>query len=444
MTAPPIRLLIASNSHPTVSKGGSELAAWRMFEAFRALPGWEAWLLGCSREATGRRLGSAISQPFSDREFLYAAGGFDWFKFANTDERFPGEFEAVLRDVRPDIVHFHHYMNFGVEAFLIVRRVLPECRIVLTLHEFQAICNHLGQMVTRQDKSLCYESSPRACNHCFPKTGRADFFLRQTYIQRFFALVDHFVSPSHFLAGRFVQWGIPAEKMTVIENVIAATRPQPDDAAREPGPLRVGFFGQITPLKGIQVLLDAAAMLDREGCDSVAFDIHGDYSNQQAAFQEEFLGQLAKTGPNVRFHGPYDNQRVDGLMRGCDLVAVPSIWWENSPVVIQEALRNRCPIVCSDIGGMAEKVRPGQDGFHFRMGSALELAALLRRLANAPERLAAMRPGMRHPPSPAATVAAHLAVYAALGIGTAPPAPAPEPGPEPEPASVSRRRRAGR
>ncbi len=100
-----------------------------------------------------------------------------------------------------------------------------------------------------------------------------------------------------------------------------------------------------------------------------------------ALIWQDFLARLAKVGGNVRFHGPYDRARVDGLMQSVHAVLVPSIWWENSPVVIQEALRNRRPIICSDIGGMAEKVRDGTDGFHFPVGSAMALTALLRRLA---------------------------------------------------------------
>lgn len=405
------RLLILSNSHPAVSNGGSELAAWRMFEEFSRRPGWHTWLLGCGREPVGRRLGAVITQPFSDREYLYAAGGFDWFKFANIDEAFPRDFEAVLRAVRPDILHFHHYMNFGVEAFLIARRVLPDCRIVLTLHEYQAICNHQGQMVTRPDKNLCEAASPRACNRCFPEIGRADFFLRRRYIQRFLALVDRFVAPSHFLADRFIAWGIEPARMHVIENVIAPPAGKPAPDRPEDGLLRIGFFGQITPLKGIAVLLAAASLLERDGQHAISFDIHGDDSNQPAAFREEFRAQIAAAGPNVRFHGPYDNNRVDSLMRGCDAIAVPSIWWENSPVVIQEALRNRRPVICSDIGGMAEKIRPGQDGFHFRTGNALALATLLRTLAADPTRLAKLRKSMRHPPTPEEVVKAHVALY---------------------------------
>jgi glycosyltransferase involved in cell wall biosynthesis len=410
------RLLIASHSHPAISKGGAELAAWRMYESFRDLPDWDAWFMGCGRDSNGgARLGSVITQPFGADQFLYASGQFDWFKFSNNDERFPREFAELLRNTRPDILHFHHYVNFGMEAFLIAKRELPDCKIVLTLHEYQAICNHYGQMVTKANKSLCYESRPRDCNKCFPDTRAADFFLRQAYIQRFMALVDHFISPSEFLADRYIAWGLPAEKMSVIENVIAVAKPVAAEPPRNAkGPLRVGFFGQISFLKGIHVLLDAALMLENEEVEDIVFEVHGDYSNQPAEFQADFVARMAKAGRNVRFNGPYDNTRVDALMRSCDVILIPSIWWENSPVVIQECLRNRRPIIASNIGGMAEKVREGVDGWHFNVGNAIELGALLRDLAENREQIAAVRETMRMPPTPEDAVSAHLAIYDTL------------------------------
>jgi glycosyltransferase involved in cell wall biosynthesis len=414
----PRRLLIATHSHPAISKGGAEIAAWRMFEGFRATSGWQAWFLGCGREASTGRMGSVITQPFGDDEFLYASNQFDWFKFSNMDERFPREFAELLRNTRPDILHFHHYVNFGMEAFLIARRKLPDAKIILTLHEFQAICNHFGQMVTKQNKSLCYASSPRDCNKCFPDTRPADFFLRKAYIQRFMELVDHFISPSRFLANRYIEWGIPAEKMSVIENVIAEAAPiAPTPARTAKGPLRVGFFGQISFLKGIQVLLDAAKSLENDEVENVVFDIHGDYTNQPEEFQTDFIERLEKAGRNVRYHGPYDNARVDALMRGVDVVLIPSIWWENSPVVIQECLRNKRPIIASNIGGMAEKVRPGLDGWHFNVGNALELAALVQELDADRDQVSAMHATMRTPPTPADAVAAHLEIYDRLLAG---------------------------
>ena len=408
------RILVASHSHPAITKGGGEIAAWRLFEALSERSPERTWFMGCARDGMGR-LGSVITQPFSEREFLYNCGNFDWFKFANRDPAYPAALADVLRETRPDILHFHHYMNFGVETFLHIRRVLPDARIVLTLHEFQALCNHYGQMVTRATRSLCHQSVPRDCVRCYPEFSRADFFLRRAYVLRFFALVDMFVSPSHFLAERYVRWGIPEARMRVIENV---TAPASADESRvpqdQPGALRVGFFGQISALKGIQVLFDAARILDEEDAGGIQFDIYGDYSGQPEEFQSDFLQRLGRAGHNVHYHGPYENQAVDRLMRGVDVVLLPSIWWENSPVVIEEALRNRQPVICADIGGMAEKIRPGVDGLHFPVGDTVALVALLRGLAREPGKLASLRQTMRRPAAPEATVAKHLDLYAAL------------------------------
>jgi len=116
----------------------------------------------------------------------------------------------------------------------------------------------------------------------------------------------------------------------------------------------------------------------------------------------------------VRYLGPYDETQVDCLMRGVDAVVVPSIWWENRPLVIQEALRNQRPVICSDVGGMAETVRDGIDGFHFTVGSAPELARLLAKLAAAPERLDAVRSSLAVPPPPEVVAQQHIALYRGL------------------------------
>jgi glycosyltransferase involved in cell wall biosynthesis len=318
--------------------------------------------------------------------------------------------------LQPRIVHFHHYAIFGVEAFLHVREMLPNCRIVVTLHEFLALCHHYGQMITKPNRALCSDASPVRCSACFPEHSPSDFFLRNLYIKRFFALVDCFLAPSHFLAERYVAWGLPAERVKVIENVLAGTQ----DAHSKPkvhrlkGLLRVGFFGQISALKGINVLFDCAEVLAERQVHDIVFEIYGDHSNQPPEFQADFLQRLAKAGRNIHFHGPYEQAQVDRLMQSVDVVLVPSIWWENSPVVIEEALRNRRPVVCSDIGGMAEKVRDGLDGFHFPVRNATALAALLTNLAVNSETLKAIGGTLRSPAPPKDSVARHQAFYASL------------------------------
>ncbi|MFC7691595.1 glycosyltransferase [Paeniroseomonas aquatica] len=143
----------------------------------------------------------------------------------------------------------------------------------------------------------------------------------------------------------------------------------------------------------------------------VRLEIHGDASNQPPVLREEIERRLEASRSVVAFRGTYDNRKVHALMQGCHAVLVPSIWWENSPLVIQEAFAARRPVITSDIGGMAEKVRHGVDGFHFQARSGLALADLLRDLAERPERLDALQQTLSVPPTLEQTVRATREVY---------------------------------
>jgi glycosyltransferase involved in cell wall biosynthesis len=406
------RVLIAAHNHPAITRGGAEITAFHLFERLQHRPGFEAWFLGGQTSPSGGRMGAAITQPFSEREFVYTAPNFDWFKFANRDPGFANEFPALLRHLRPDVVHFHHFAVFGVEAFYHVRKMLPMAKIVLTFHEYLAICHHYGQMVTTNHNNLCYKSSQRACNACFPDISQSDFFLRELYIRRCLALADRFIAPSRFLAERLIAWGLLEHRVSIIENVIPLpSTPSMPPSADANAPLQIGFFGQISRLKGINVVLDCARLLGQMDVSDIVFNIHGDYRHQPPEFQTEFLSRLKDIGPNVHFHGPYDPSRVDSLMRSVDLVIVPSIWWENSPLVIQEAFRNRRPVICSDIGGMAEKVRHEQDGWHFPVGKPASLGTLLRSLAGNRRLIRKVAANIRMPPTVDDICDAHVHTY---------------------------------
>ncbi len=405
------RVLIVSHGHPEITKGGAEIAAFHLYREIAARTDCDAWFLGCDRRPTRSEV--PISQPFCAGNFLYSTGEFDWFRFANRDARFPEAFTNLLMELSPNVVHFHHYTNVGVEAFWHVRRALPDAKILLTLHEYLAICNHHGQMVTHPYRNLCYQAKPIRCVECFQEFDEADFFLRKMYIGHFFNFVDHFISPSHFLADRYIAWGLAKSRISVIENVVMRAdahceTPLTLDVTR---PLRVGFFGQPSFLKGANVLFDAAQLLEKEERRDITFEIFGDYRSQPLEFQKELQERMDSVGLNVGLHGPYDESRVDGLMQSVDIIAVPSVWWENSPLVIQEAFRNGRPVICSDIGGMAEKVRDGIDGFHFHTGSPLALAALLKRLADDRKMLKDVTGTVRKPPTPEAIIDAHLSLY---------------------------------
>lgn len=429
-----LRVLVATHSHPKLTRGGAEISADALVSGLRRHCGAEAWLLGCSRKSQTNRLAVPLTQPFGVDDFVYQAqDSFDHFKFANRDAKFPGMLRDLLQELRPDLIHFHHYANFGVEAFAIVKRTLPNAKIVLTLHEFLAICNHHGQMIKTKSSQLCEQDGLIACSACFPDHSPRDFFLRKSYIFKFFAFVDQFIAPSRFLAERYIRWGVDEGRMTVLDNV--PIEPSPALAAslvttghsrrpRKPGwdreirrrakPVRIGFFGQMSPLKGILVLLAAARGLAEAEIHDIVIDIHGDYSNQPMEFQAAVETGLKEAGNNVRYHGPYDNAHVHRLMRTVDAVLVASTWWENSPVVIEEALANGKPVFCSNIGGMAEKVRPGVDGLWFEMGDSRSLMDLLIEVADQPDMLADLAATTRTPITVQAAIGQHRAVYDAL------------------------------
>jgi glycosyltransferase involved in cell wall biosynthesis len=105
---------------------------------------------------------------------------------------------------------------------------------------------------------------------------------------------------------------------------------------------------------------------------------------QSDAFQDRFGRLLEIERDTVTFAGPYERSRLNQLMQDTDWVLVPSIWWETGPITAMEALQYGRPVICSDIGGMSEKVEDGVTGLHFRRGDPMQLAEVMQRAAETP------------------------------------------------------------
>src|SRR5438067_2451574 len=129
----------------------------------------------------------------------------------------------------------------------------------------------------------------------------------------------------------------------------------------------------------------------------VTLRIHGaNLDIQDGEFKRKIAALLEETTRSVTLAGKYDSSDLPHLMRDIDWVVVPSIWWENSPLVIQEAFLHGRPVICSNVGGMAEKVDNGVNGLHFRVGGPVLLAQVIREAANTPGRWDTLR--QRIPP----------------------------------------------
>jgi glycosyltransferase involved in cell wall biosynthesis len=283
----------------------------------------------------------------------------------------------------PDVIHLHHYMGFGTDLIRMFKKDLG-LPVILTLHEYLAICHRDGQMLKTSDR-LCYAASPAECSLCFPDRSSGRFFLRRALIMENFSYVDLFIAPSAFLAERYVDWGLDAERVRVIDNPVAvrsaeAGRRESDNQFNgRTAKKRFAYFGQFTPYKGLDVLVEAVASLDEGLREQVQVFLFGFQPNRSGTeLQRRIAASIDALKGCIMPRGPYRHEDVVELMRSVDWVIVPSIWWENSPVVIQEAKMAGVPVLCSNIGGMREKVRPGIDGAHFRVSDSADLADKIR------------------------------------------------------------------
>lgn len=413
------RVLVVSHGHPAFSLGGAEIASHNLFTGLNALPGHESYYLARIAPPVARHRESAfLSLRQGEREILFHSHAYDYFRLSNRNAKeITRDFVRFVRDLAPDLVHFHHFIGLGMESLYALRQALPDVPIVVTFHEYLAICHHHGQMVKTKGGRLCYGASPAECAGCFPEISQAQFYKRERFLKTFLELADFYVSPSAFLIERYVAWGLPREKFRCIENgldigTIAPPRPLTKGGRRN----RFAYFGQINSFKGLHVLLDAVGRVPDKlwGADAQLLIFGGNLENQPPEFQALFQQLVERAGTRARFYGSYRSAELPRLMRNVDWVVVPSIWWENSPVVIQEAFLHGRPVICSDIGGMAEKVQDRVSGLHFRAASVEDLVDRLVEALGTPDLWQRLRANAPRPLSVIDTARAHAGLYAEL------------------------------
>lgn len=403
-----LKVLYLCHNHPSVRPGGAETYAFELYQALSGSDEFEPTFLAkggppissLRRPHEGTRLAMINGDP--GQYFFFTDDlGYNWLNGTSPNKEVYVKFlHEFLTSCKPDIVHVQHTLFFGYDVIRQIRNSLGNVPIIYTLHEFLPICHRNGQMVRVENDDPCREASPRRCHECFPEVSPQAFFMRKQFIQSHLSQVDLFLAPSRHLLERYVEWGIPRSKLRFEEYGRSLT---PCETETETGRLRnrLGFFGQLSYFKGVNVLLKAMEILTRQGAGDPVLPslnlpllgpdrsprpgeahlwVHGaNLELQPGGFQNEFRSLLEGTKKTVTFGGRYAPEDLPQLMRTVDWVVVPSIWWENSPLVIQEAFAHGRPVICSDIGGMAEKVSDNVDGLHFRAGNARSLAQTIVR-----------------------------------------------------------------
>jgi glycosyltransferase involved in cell wall biosynthesis len=407
------RVLSICHNHPSVRPGGAEAYAYELHRALAASPDYEPIFLakgGPPVGPSGSVHGGTCFGPtgYGDDEYFFYTDGYDFdYLFGSQPGKdfYTRHFRGFLQAYEPDIVHFQHTLFLGYDMIREVRNTLPHTPILYTLHEYLPICHRNGQMVRTGSEELCDRATPRRCHECFPSISPQTFFLRERFIKSHLSLVDMFLAPSDFLRQRFIEWGIPEEKIRTEEY---GRRPAGRHARTSDGTHRnrLGFFGQLSMFKGVDVLLQAMRILVRDhggttaprqkGLESARLRVHGaNLELQPGEFQNRFKQLLEETEAAVTFVGKYDHEQLPELMEHVDWVVVPSVWWENSPLVIQEAFQQGRPVICSGIGGMAEKVTDNVNGLHFTAGDPMSLADTIKRATGTPGLWETLREGIR-------------------------------------------------
>lgn len=374
---PAASVCIVAHAHPDFSKGGGETAAHREFLAVRQA-GFRATLVAAVEGLPG----CEAMLPHAPGEFLFATSGMTEDRLSWDDLAARQELVRFLARQPARVFHFHHLWRIGIDVVAELMEARPDARFVITLHEMLAICANHGQMVRPRGRELCRAAAPALCSACFPDRPPRHFALRRAAFLEVLRRFDAVIYPSGFLRGRYRDWGLVAREEIVLENYLgdalaAHPRRAPDRALAG----SFAFFGQPTPFKGLDVLLRGFA-LARAAEPHLTLSVFGCEREEVLAMFPSLAATIEDAGSALCFAGRYDQAEVLHLMQDAGWVVVPSVWWENSPVVIQEAMRAGTPLIVSGIGGMAEKVRPGLDGLHVRRGSPHDLARVMRQAAS--------------------------------------------------------------
>jgi D-inositol-3-phosphate glycosyltransferase len=277
---------------------------------------------------------------------------------------------AEARRLRYDIIHAHYWLS-GLAGLELRRRWGPP--LIQMFHT-------LGKMKDRVARSAD-EQSPRE---------------RVEAERRLLREADRVVASTQAELAQF-QWLYQEDtsRVVVIPPGVDTGRFYPihPDEAKEfigvpCGNQLILFVGRIEPLKGIDTLLEAMALLEREEwmasrslCLAV---VGGDPDGSPEQMTEEMkrlqaLRQSLGLSQLVTFLGKRDQDTLPYYYSAAEAVVVPS-HYESFGLVALEAMACGTPVVASETGGLVFLVRDGETGFHVPVGDAAALAEKIGRL----------------------------------------------------------------
>jgi glycosyltransferase involved in cell wall biosynthesis/MoaA/NifB/PqqE/SkfB family radical SAM enzyme len=320
----------------------------------------------------------------------------DRYRHAGVDQRF-----AELCDrLRPDVVHIGHLNHLSTS--LVTEAAGRGIPIVYTLHDYWVMCprGQFMQMHPENPRDLwaaCGGQEDRKCaERCYaryfsgaPGEQQEDIAhwtgwvaRRMRHVREMADLVDLFIAPARYLQRRYHDdFGLPERKLVYLDYGFDLGRLR--ERARVPGePFTFGYIGTHIPAKGIHHLIEAFGRLRGDSQLRIWGRPRGQETEALRAMAERLPGD---TRGRIEWLPEYRNQDIlRDVFNRVDCIVVPSVWVENSPLVIHEALQARVPVITANTGGMAEYVHHEVNGLLFEHRDPAALASQMQRLADDP------------------------------------------------------------
>lgn len=294
------------------------------------------------------------------------------------------KFRTLVRELRPDVVHFHNTFP------LISPAAYSACHefgipVVQTLHNYRLLCP--GGLLYRGEQPCedCLQKRikwPGVVHGCYrdskPATAVVSAMLGVHHaLGTWHRMIALYVALSEFSRHKFVAGGLPAQKIVVKPNFVS-----PDPGLADGSGEYALFIGRISPEKGVEMLLEAWQKVSR----TIPLRIVGDGPRRRVLEQQRDMAGLS----NVYFDGGLEKTFVIEALRGARFLVFPSQCYENFPLVIAEAFACGIPVIAPKLGAMAEMVCDGVTGLHFAPESTEDLTIKVEEAWTHPHKMAEM------------------------------------------------------
>jgi len=292
------------------------------------------------------------------------------------------DLRSLIREVKPQVAHFHNtFPLISPSAYYAAKD--EGVAVVQTLHNYRLLCPNalffregrvcedcLGKVPLPAIVHGCYRGSRSAS----AMTAATTSF--HSSIGTWTKAVDVFIVYSQFAMDKFIQGGIPAEKLAFKTNFLHPA-PEPDQGDGGYGL----FVGRLSVEKGLGVMLDAWRKLDHK----IPLKILGDGP------MSGLVTEAAKEMPEIEWLGRRPLEEVYEIVGKAAFLVFPSEWYETFGRVAIEAFAKGTPVIASNIGAIAELIEHGRNGLLFRPSDPTDLAAQINWLMEHPQELCQMR-----------------------------------------------------